>query len=249
MIPAMSTIQTSRRPIDNRFVPPVAGIDLEQSLNYLDMDVVGESFVYDHYTSRHLFHVPGARPALDRAAALAVADAADPMTKAQRLAQWVADNVKWAGFHEMDKGLRLADNLKPTEEALLAYGYGWCNEQARLFCFLAQTQGLPARIVFACNKTKHYGHCISEVLLDQDWMAVDQSMGFCFAIQGAPIRAARIIHDQTVRAHFTPIYTKMCRDLYQQLGPILDRDFTMSVATDPLDGFTNLGFHNYYLHA
>jgi hypothetical protein len=36
------------RPIDSRPVPPVAGIDLEHSLNYLDLAAAGEEFIYGH---------------------------------------------------------------------------------------------------------------------------------------------------------------------------------------------------------
>jgi hypothetical protein len=40
----------------------VVGIDLEQALNYIDMDLVGEEFIYSHYTSRRLFYTRGSRP-------------------------------------------------------------------------------------------------------------------------------------------------------------------------------------------
>jgi len=47
--PDLQLIDTmTMRPIDSRPVPPVAGIDLEHSLNYLDLAAAGEEFIYGH---------------------------------------------------------------------------------------------------------------------------------------------------------------------------------------------------------
>jgi hypothetical protein len=236
------------RPIDQRYVPPVAGIDLEQALNYIDMDMVGEEFIYRHYTSRRLFYVPGSRPALEQAAAAATERASTDLQRITNLAKWVAENVRWAGYYQKGKGHRLATDRSPTEEQLLLGGYGWCNEQARLFCLLSQIAGIPSRLVFASKKTTQYGHCISEALVDDQWLAVDQSLGFCFVIDNAPIRASQIVHDEDCRAHFTPIYTDLCRRTLKELGPGIEKDFAMAAADNPLEGFTNLGYLNYFAH-
>jgi transglutaminase-like putative cysteine protease len=242
---------TSRadRAIDNRYVPPVAGIDLEQALNYVDLDVAGEAFVYDHYTSGRTFYVSGSRPRLEQVVARTTADASTDLQTIQMLATWLADHVRWAGYGQEERGDRLATDQSPSEERLLDARYGWCNEQARLFCALSQVAGIPSRIVFAFNKARRYGHCVSEVLLADDrWMAVDQSLGFCFAVDSEPVRASRIYRDPAARRHFTPIYAERCRRLMDDLGKEVHADFAMAASDDPLDGFASVGFHNYFIH-
>lgn len=237
----------THRPIDRRFVPPVRGIDLEQSLNYLDLQAAGEDFIYEHYTSRRVFYVRGSRPRLE-AVAVAACGSGSQLEVVRGLARWVAANVKWAGYYQKATGQVLPADTAPTEEALLEVGYGWCNEQARLFCALAQVRGLSARLVFAANHSRRYGHVVAEVLLDTGWLAVDQSLGFVFDLDGVPVRASRVFHDPSSRAHFSPLYKRMCDDLLSELGPGAEKDFAMAAAAEPLDGFTDLGYCNYFIH-
>ena len=238
----------SCRPIDQRRVPPVAGLDLEQALNYIAMDIVGEAFIYEHYTSRRLFYVPGSRPRLERVAKLATRGARTRLRKTQALARWVSTHVQWAGYYMKKKGRRLPTDRNPSEEQLIRTGYGWCNEQARLFCLLTQVCGIPSRLVFASNQALNYGHCISEVLPGENWLAVDQSLGYCFVMNKSPVRASRLFHDPRARSYFTPIYKRLCRSLLEELGPDAEKDFAMAAGENPLDGFTNLGFLNYFAH-
>jgi len=236
------------RAIDRRPIPPVAGIDLEQALNYLDLRAVGEEFIYGHYTHAHVLYVPGSRPALEAAANEAVGSAQGGEQAVRALTAWVARRVRWAGFFRRDTGRRLPADRAATEEQILVSGYGWCNEQARLFCALTQVLGWPSRLVFASNPESGYGHVIAEVLLQEEgWLAADPSLGFCFFRQGLPVRASRIFHDPASRAFFGPVYTSLCRELIQDLGPDAATDFAMAAAANPLDGFTELGFHNFFL--
>lgn len=237
---------TSNRPIDNRFVPAVTGIDLEQALNYIDVDDVGESFAYERYTSRHLFYTAGARPELETAAASAVGSRSEAGDQIRALAHWVAGEVKWAGYYQKETGSRLPPDRNLSEESLIHSKYGWCNEQARVFCLLAQVVGIPSRLIFASNPARSYGHCIAETLTDQGWMAVDPSFGFCFEMDGDPVRACDIFRDPDARSHFESAYRTLCRNLRAELGPDMDSDFAMAVADNPLDGFSAIGVHNYF---
>lgn len=236
------------RPIDQRFVPGVAGVDLEQALNYVDLDDVGERFIYDRFTSGRTFYKQGSRPRLEAALRQILPEPADPRHTVARIARWVAENVRWAGYHQHATGRRLPPDRYRTEEDLLDLGYGWCNEQARLTCALAQIAGLPSRLVFAFNRTAGYGHVISEILTAGAWMAVDQSFGYCFVLNETPIPAAAVYRDPAARAHFAPIYSERCARLQADLGPIITTDFTMAAAAEPLDGFSCLGYHNYFIH-
>ncbi len=241
--------QPRPRAIDQRYRPPVAGVDLEQSLNYIALADVDEKFIYDRYTAGRLSYVPGRRPALEAVARRVVGKTRQPMQQVQLLAQFVAQEVLWAGLHHVRTGTACPPNRAMDEESLILSGVGWCNEQARVFCALTQVLGIPSRLVFACNLRKRYGHVITEVLVDQQWMAVDQSFGLLFAMDGKPIRASQIWHDARCRRHFEPIYRDLSRTLIAELG--LERaksDFAMCCGRNPLDGFTDLGYHNHFIN-
>jgi transglutaminase-like putative cysteine protease len=240
---------SSPRLIDQRFKPAVGGIDLEQSLNYIAVADAGEAFCYERYTGSRLPYKPGRRPALERIAREATAGTNGPREAALRLNKWVAKNVAWAGYHCKQKGKRLTTDLALSEEALVDQGFGWCNEQARVLCCLTQVMGIPSRIVFACDRDATYGHCVTEVLLPAGWLMLDQSFGYALEIDREPVRAIDVFGEPRRRAHFEPIYKQMCEGLLSDLGhSVLDKDFAMSVAPNPLDGFALIGFHNHFVH-
>ncbi len=236
------------RPIDRRFLPPVKGVDLEQSLNFIDMRDVTERFAYDCYTGARLPYVRGSRPQLESIARKVTSGAKGPLAQVRAVAEFVAQKVPWAGFYSKETGRRLKVDRNMSEEDLIRSGYGWCNEQARVFCCLTQVLGIPSRLLFACNERKHYGHVVTEVLLPSGWLTVDQSFGYLFLMKGKPVRAAHIFHRRACRAHFEPIYRKLCHDLMDDLGgEIMKRDFGMGASPNPLDGFTNIGYCNHFV--
>ena len=236
------------RPIDRRFLPPVKGVDLEQSLNFIDIRDVTERFAYDCYTGARLPYVRGSRPRLEAVARKVTRGAKGPLAQVQAIAKFVAEDVQWAGFYARKTGRRLKPDRNMSEEDIIRSGIGWCNEQARVFCCLTQVLGIPSRLVFACNERKHYGHVITEALLPSGWMAVDQSFGYLFMMKRKPVRAAHIFHKPACRAHFEPIYRKMCHGLVRELGrEIMERDFGMGASANPLDGFTDIGYCNHFV--
>jgi transglutaminase-like putative cysteine protease len=236
------------RTIDQRFLPPVAGIDLVQSLNYLALPDVGVEFIYDRYTGARLPYRQGRRPALEQLAARVTRGLATPRERALALADHVAKQMPWAGFYQQQAGHPLPPDRGLDEEALLVSGYGWCNEQARVLCALTQVVGIPSRLVFAANLERHYGHVVVEVLLPEGWLLIDESFGFGFLRDGRPVRAADVYGDPACRAYFGPVYKQLCRDLERVLGrAILDPAFRMALADEPLDGFKDLGYHNHFV--
>jgi transglutaminase-like putative cysteine protease len=139
-----------KRKIDQRFKPPVKGIDLFQSMNYIALKDVSVDFIYGNYSSSTICHVPGSRPVLEKLARSLRIRPHNAYRQTAALAKYVAEEVLWAGFYERKTGHKLAPDRNMTEEQILRSGYGWCNEQARLFSALTQICGIPSRLVFAC---------------------------------------------------------------------------------------------------
>lgn len=236
------------RKIDQRFKPSVKGIDLWQAMNYIALEDVSPDFIYNRYTSSTICYVPGSRPELEKIAKKFSGENSVSLKNVMPLARYIADEVRWAGHYEREKGHRLPTDRNLTEEQILVSGFGWCNEQARLFCALAQIRGFPSRLVFACDPTGSYGHVVSEVLTSKGWMMVDQSFGYCFTYGGLPISAWDVARRPLMSRYFGPIYHSMCRRLEQVLGcDILTRDFKMAAARNPLRGFKQLGYCNHFV--
>jgi len=233
------------RPIDERNRPPVAGIDLVQALNYIQASAAGVEFCYDHYTNSNLIYTRGARPQLEAVADSVTRGCATPLDKVRAIAKWVQEKLPWAGFYRKATGRPLPTDRAMTEEGLIESGYGWCNEQARVFCCLTQIVGIASRLVFAGNPERKYGHVTAEALLPEGWMAVDPTLGFCFIKDGRPVRAVDVFGDAACRAYFGPIYKRLCTEM----GEIIGRDLLCDMfrSENPLDGFAEIGFHNHFV--
>ena len=238
----------AKRHIDCRFMPPVKGVDLEQALNYIALADTTLKFVYENYTASRLAYERGSRSALEGIVKKIIGRNSNPLKTVELLSKFVAKKTLWAGFYFKHTGKHLPPDRNMTEEQIIRSGYGWCNEQARVFCVLTQIAGIPSRLVFASNNRKHYGHVVCEVLLPSGWMTVDQSFGFCFRIGNKPVRAADVFHKPGMRAHFEPIYRKLCADLASAIGMQAMQGFKMAIAPNPIDGFKDLGFCNHFVH-
>ena len=164
-------------------MPAVGGIDLEQSLNYIALADVSLDFIYDKYTSGRLIYTAGSRPVLEGLAASLLGGITGKLEKIEKLTKFVAEKVPWAGYYHRAMGHRLAYNRNLDEEDLIASGYAWCNEQARLLCALTQIIGIPSRLVFA-GARKGGGHVVVEVLTSNGWLLADQSFGYLFVNKG-----------------------------------------------------------------
>ena len=228
-------------------MPGVAGIDLELSLNYLKLSEVTLDFIYDKYTGGRLPYRAGSRPHLEKIAASLLVNVSKESDKIEVLTNFVADKVKWAGYYHQATGKELACDRNLSEEKLIASGYAWCNEQARLLCALTQIIGIPSRIVFASAR-KGGGHVVVEVLTAKGWLLVDQSFGYLFTNNGNIVDAYNVWHNKKNREFFEPVYKKLCTQLTRDLGKVILKDeFSMSQLTNPLDGFEILGYHNYFI--
>jgi transglutaminase-like putative cysteine protease len=240
---------TQLRKIDQRIEPPVAGIDLEQALNYVDLDVAGEEFLYEHYTGTRLPYVRGSRPLLEKIAGDVSGGIESRFGRVQALSRYVSEEIPWAGYYRKLTGNRLAAGRGMIEEDIIESGYGWCMEQARVLCGLTQVIGIPSRLVFAGNKVKQHGHVLIEAYLPEGWVGVDQSFNVCFLMDGKPVRAAALRRDPEVRAHFDGIYLTHASRLIEDLGrDLLTTDFRMILADHPIEGFDEIGICNHFIH-
>lgn len=239
----------NERKIDLRYVPPVKGIDLEQSLNYLEVKPGTVGFFYNEYTSKRTFYRKGSRAKLERIVERIAGGISRKERQVEALARFVSTRVPWAGYYEKKTGSLLPAGRALAEEEIIESGFGWCNEQARVLCALTQICGISSRLVFACNPRTRYGHTITEVLLPQGWMAVDQSLGYCFKMGNLPIRAWDLNRGQPMSGHFSPIYKNLCKKLISELGgTIVGRSFSMGASRNPLNGFDSIGVCNYFIH-
>jgi hypothetical protein len=228
-------------------MPAVGGIDLEQSLNYIALADVSLDFIYDKYTGGRMIYAAGSRPVLEGLAADLANGITDELEKIEKLTKFVAREVPWAGYYHLAMGHRLAYNRNLSEEDLIASGYGWCNEQARLLCALTQIIGIPSRLVFASAR-KGVGHVVVEVLTSKGWLLVDESFGYLFINKGKIADAYNVWHNKKNREYFAPVYKKLCAQLTRELGKVILKDeFAMSQMADPLDGFEVLGYHNCFI--
>jgi transglutaminase-like putative cysteine protease len=235
------------RGIDKRFLPAVAGIDLEQALNYIALEDVTLDFIYDKYTGARLLYRAGTRPVLEGVAIKAVAGVQDELQQLERLTRFVAERLPWAGYYHRATGRKLPTARGLDEEGLLASGYAWCNEQARVLCSLTQILGIPSRLVFGAAR-QGGGHVVVETLTAKGWLLIDQSLGYLFLRDGVPSDAYHVWHHESSRAYFGPIYKQLCLDLSRELGKeILDDEFSLSQLAQPIDGFEILGFHNHFV--
>jgi hypothetical protein len=236
------------RVIDQRYKPPVSGIDLWQALNYIRLEDVSLEFIYNRYTSATVGYEKGARPKLEKIVESCARKSPNEFELISKLAGYVTAKVQWAGYYEHEQGRELAANRGLSEEELIRSGYGWCNEQARLFCALAQVARFPARIVFASTPEGDSGHVVSEVLTSRGWMLVDQSFGHCFIHQGRPANAWEITQHPRLARHHGTVYRALCHEMTAVLGvKRLSRSFSMSQLEDPMEGFRRLGYCNYWV--
>jgi len=223
-------------------------VDLEQALNYLDLDAAGENFLYEHYTAARLAYRRGSRPVLEQIAGQITAGVEAPLERIQSLARYVAEEIPWAGYYRKATGKLLAPDRGMTEEEIVKSGYGWCMEQARVFCALTQIIGISSRLIFAGNPDKKYGHVLSEVYLPEGWMAVDQSFGLCFRMNNEPVAAARLRDNPEARAHFDLFYREAAAKMINEIGgENLETDFRMLLSDHPIDGFDQIGFCNHFI--
>lgn len=230
--------------IINRFVPNVAGIDLEHALNYTCG--VPLLWFYTSFTYPRVFYRRGSRPELEAFLLEHGIDGKKGREDVERLVEAVHRTV----VHYSILGKGGPSDRGFSEEAILQQKTGWCNEQARLLASLAQIAGFPSRLVFAGMPDKR-GHVLTEIFMSDKWVLVDQSAGHLFlGSSGSFLNVLDLSErdDEAVKAGKR--YREMLqRERIRAADPgFWDRYVSYGVVKDSLLLFHYVGFHNYYIH-
>ena len=231
---------TSYAPIAERFVPPVSGVDIEQSLNFVSAEGLPLAWFYEAYTYPETFYTKGSRPRLEAFLRELVPDPkADLATVRAIVEQLPGRMVHFCSLGysgEMGRGL--------SEEALIDSGLAWCNEQARVLVALTQIAGLVSRLVYA------RGHVMTEVLVEAHWILIDQTISFVFEDQdGNPINVLDIKSDPAVHAHASKQYRAALQADRARTDNKEFWDFIVTYGSleDPLIFLVD-GYLNYFIH-
>jgi hypothetical protein len=235
------------RDIQQRFVPPVAGIDLEQALNYTDSDGLDLAWFYRSFTYPRVFYQPGSRPILEKIVwEQTKADSPD-IDRLRACLEVVVQRMP----HYILLGYNGAADRALTEEGLLQSGHGWCNEQARVLVALTQIARLPSRLVFAQSRDGEIAHVVAEVYVDGNWVLVDQTEGLIFTRQdGRPINVLDLRTDPAVWREANAMYKAQQQ---RNRARAKDKSFWdtghgIARRPHPLDLFECVGYHNYFIH-
>ena len=233
--------------IKDRFVPPVAGIDLEQALNYTDSEGLDLAWFYSSFTYPRVFYKPGSRPVLEKIVWEQTKADAPAMARLRACVALVANCMP----HYIRLGYKGATDRAMTEEDLLRSGHGWCNEQARVLVALTQIAGLPSRLVFAQSRDGKAAHVVTEVYVDGKWVLVDQTEGLVFTRQdGSPLNVLDFRTDPIAWREADALYKAQHarnRELAKDKS-FWDTGHGIARKEHPLELFECVGYHNYFIH-
>lgn len=245
--PSQEATATSTKDIKDRFVPPVAGIDLEQSLNYTDSEGFDLAWFYRCFTYPRVFYKPGSRPFLEKIVWGQTRPDAPPLKRLDACVAFVANRMP----HYIRLGYNGATDRAMTEEDLIRSGHGWCNEQARVLAALTQIAGLPSRLVFAHSRDGKAAHVVTEVYVEGNWVLVDQTEGLVFRRKdGALLNVLDFRTDPTVWREADALYKSQHarnRELAKDKS-FWDSGHGIARREHPLELFECVGYHNYFVH-
>ena len=235
--------------IKDRFVPPVVGVDLEQSLNFVDSTGLDLEWFYTSFTYLKTFYKKGSRPFLEQIVAESVNSTAAPLERVKQCLHLTGNKVK----HFSNLGFRGPPDRGLSEEDLIRSGQGWCNEQTRVFLALTQICGFPSRVVFAScvEGGQPCGHVTSEVFVDEKWVLVDQTADFIFVDgRGKTVNVLDFKRDVKLRVEVDEKYHQaLMRDRQSAKDAAAwDSMVPYGKSTTPTNLFTNVGYCNYFIH-
>ena len=179
------------RPKGKPFGSAVAGLDRYQANLFVWYGPATAEYLYTDYTPLTVPYKPGTLPAFETAAARFTAGCATDTAKALALlTRAMPDLFRHPGMPPRGgDGVRADRNL--DDEALLASGIGWCNEQARVFIRLCQVSGIPARMIHLFGQN----HTVAEFYADGRWVMADSTSLFVAPGEDGALLSAAQCHD------------------------------------------------------
>ncbi|MFO7899443.1 MAG: transglutaminase domain-containing protein [Planctomycetota bacterium] len=216
---------------------PVRGIDRLLSCGKIRLAAETEEYLYSEYTPTRVRCRTGSRPRLEAIAAEVLGD--PPRTDraaVRKLVSWVPANVR----HAAGADPAPPDRALP-EEDIIASGWGWCNEQARVLAALAQTAGMPGRLVGIYSVDPPRGHMSTELYVESKWSWACPTHGCVVTLpDGTWASAAEIWKGPAVRALFAVEWERAVNAWNKEYGePPLEGD--------PAARFDRAGIVNYFI--
>jgi hypothetical protein len=217
---------------------PVRGIDRLLSYGKIRLAPETEAYLYGEYTPTEAGYSPGSRPELEAVAARVLGTPPRVDRAAVReLISWVPENVRHAeGVVDSP-----ADRALPEEE-IIASGWGWCNEQARVLVAVARTAGVPGRLVGMYSSAAPTGHMTAELHVEGKWSWACVTHD-CVATlpDGTWASAAEILFDPDARAIFAAEWKKRVKVWSAAYGK-------PPPPGDPASDFGSAGIVNYPIY-
>jgi hypothetical protein len=195
----------------------VLGIDRWQANCFIVCRPETEAFLYGFYTPTQVRYKPGLLPAFER---LAGAEASREKTARDKATVFVTRTLPALFPHPTvpPVGPFCRTDRALDDEALLASGVGFCNEQARVFIRLCQACNIPARLVFLFYSDNATGHTTAEFWTGSNWALVDVSWYTVFPGRDGALMSALECHGRSVNRGL------MADAYYTRMAQILELD-------------------------
>jgi hypothetical protein len=171
----------------------VTGLDLWQANHLVVYRKETARYLYSDYSPLSVHYKPGTLPAYEKIVAEHTAGLTNDRDKAVALLRMVPEKlVLHPGIVPM--GPQTPKDRGLDDEALLASGRAWCNEQARVFIRLCQVAGIPARLIYLFYSPPPSGHVIAEFYADGRWSMADASYLCVFPAADGHLMSAAECH-------------------------------------------------------
>ncbi len=170
------------------------GIDRYQANHFITWCPETALYLKDHYTPLDMKYRQGTFPRLE----LVAAEAADFFHTAEEKVESLLSGPARRLKHPMvpPLGPPIPGSRNMDEEEILQSEVAWCNEQARVFVRLCQTQNIPARIIHLFYNQVPSGHTVVEIYTGSSWCLVDASYFILFRDENGRCLSAADCHDR-----------------------------------------------------
>jgi hypothetical protein len=231
---------------------PVRGIDRLISFATIRLAPETKDYLYGKFTEREVMYRQGSRPVLEDIVKRLPGD--EDCSAAEwllRILKWTVSEIKHPNLVAGEDYESLPTGRNLSEEAIIASGWGWCNEQARVVVALCQVAGSPARMCSLWHRDpQRGGHMACEVYVDGKWRFVDASMGLIVRLPEGGASAWEISTDPEVRRAAARAYRDAALATCTQHGaPRTTPGLREWIEEDDQhELFHQIGITNYYIY-